>query len=182
MVEALTLGRADVSLLAQHMDGSLASADFLLTAARVRLDCILSVDKALRNLGNFAFVVSHLFSAAGRHVSAVAELLCLIEILEELHIKVQGMITPPHLATTLLYDVSRWWSLYLNRYVVAPSSENVGAPGATVSLLLEPIFLDMDGGQYFGPFLPMPLDERYSGIQGGGSSGNNGSGGGREGD
>ena len=50
-------------------------------------------------------VVLHLFSTAGRYVSAVAELLCLIEILEELHTEVQGMITSPHLATTLLYHV-----------------------------------------------------------------------------
>ena len=76
-------------------------------AARVRLAIILSVDKALRDLGTFAFVVSHLFSAGGRHLSAVAELLRIIESLEEIHTDVQGMISSPHLATTLLYDMSR---------------------------------------------------------------------------
>ena len=76
-------------------------------AARFRLAVILSTDEALRNLGTFAFAMSHLFSAGRSHLSAVADLLCLIERLEKLHTKVQGMISPPHLATTLLFDVSR---------------------------------------------------------------------------
>ena len=105
-VEASNRGRSYASLLAQHMDVSLASVESLRTAARVRLACTLSTDEALRNLGTFAFVLSHLFSTAGRQASALAELLCLIERLEELHAKVQGMIIPPHLATKLLYDVS----------------------------------------------------------------------------
>ena len=46
---------------------------------RVRLYFIPSADKAICNLGNFAFVASHLFSEGGRHSSAVVELLCLID-------------------------------------------------------------------------------------------------------
>ena len=38
-------------------------------------------------------------------MSAVSELLLLIDRLEELHIEVQRMISSPHLATTLLFDV-----------------------------------------------------------------------------
>ena len=99
-VEASTREGADALLLAQQLDGRLASADSLRTAARICLSCILSADEALRDVGPFSFVALHLFSAAGRHASAVAEILRLIERMEELHTKVQGMITPPHLATT----------------------------------------------------------------------------------
>ena len=97
-VKAPTRGVADASLLARQLDGRLESADSLRTAARVRLAAIPSAEEALRDLGTFAFVASHLFSAGGRHSSAVAELLRLIERLEELHTKVQGMISSPHLA------------------------------------------------------------------------------------
>ena len=61
-------------------------------AARVRLAVTLSMDKALRNLGKFAFVALHLFSAGMRHLSAVSELLRLIERLQEIHNKAQGVI------------------------------------------------------------------------------------------
>ena len=64
-------------------------------------------DEALRDLGIFAFVESHLFSTGGQHAEAVAEILCLVERLEELHTKVQVMIISPNLTMTLLYDVSR---------------------------------------------------------------------------
>ena len=79
-------------------------------AARVRLAVIPYADEALRDLGTFAFVALHLFYARGRHLSAVANLPCLIEILEDLHTEVQEMISSPHLSTTLLFDVSRRWS------------------------------------------------------------------------
>ena len=64
-VEASTRGGADASLLAQQLDGRLASAEFLRMAARIRLAIIPSADEALRDLGTFAFVASHLFSAGG---------------------------------------------------------------------------------------------------------------------
>ena len=88
-VEASTRGGADASLLSQQLDGRLASADSLRTAARVRLDAISSAEEALRNLGTFDFVASHLFSAGGRHSSTIIELFHLIERLEELHTDVQ---------------------------------------------------------------------------------------------
>ena len=99
--------------------------DSLQTAARVRLVVILSVDEALCSLGGFAFVTSHLFSAGSRHLSAAMKLLRLINTLEELHTEVQRMISPPYLATTLIYDVSRRWSHYLNRCMVVSASEVV---------------------------------------------------------
>ena len=83
-----TRGGADASLLAQQIDGRLASVDSLRTAARFCLAAILSADEALRDLGTFAFVASHLFSTGGWHLSAVAELLQLITRLEELHTEV----------------------------------------------------------------------------------------------
>ena len=61
-------------------------------AARVRLAVIPSADKALHDLGTFAFVALHLFSAGRRHLSAVVELLRLIEKLEDLHTDVKRMI------------------------------------------------------------------------------------------
>ena len=138
-VEASTRGGADASLLAQQLDGRLASADSLRTAARVRLAAIPSAEEALRDLGTFAFVASHLFSAGGRHSSAVAELLRLIEILEELHTEVQGTISPLHLYTAVLFDVSQRWSLYLNRRVVASAPESLDDLGCHVPFLLKPI-------------------------------------------
>ena len=83
-----TYGGLDASLLAQHIDRFLALADSLRTAARVRLATIPSAYEALRELGIIDFVTSHLLFAGGRHSSAVAELLRLIERLEEIHTKV----------------------------------------------------------------------------------------------
>ena len=78
--------------------------------ARIRLAATLPVDEALRDLGTFAFVASHLFSAGRRHSSAVAKLLRLIERLEEIHTEVQGVISSHHLAATRLFGVSLRWS------------------------------------------------------------------------
>ena len=73
------MGGAEASFLTQHLDGSFASADLLQTTVRFGLDAILSADEALCNLGTFAFVTSHLFSAGRRKLSDVAEILHLIE-------------------------------------------------------------------------------------------------------
>ena len=78
----------------------------------------------LQDLGKFSFVASNIFSARGWHAASGAELLRLIERLEELHTKLKGTTTPPQLSTTLLFDVSRG---YL---------EGVGDPRATVLFLL----------------------------------------------
>ena len=106
--------------------------DSLQMAARVRLAGIPSADEALCNLGTFTFVASHLSLLGGRHLSTAAKLLRLIEKLEEFHTEVQWMISSPHLATTLLFDVSLRWSQYLNRCVSASALEVVEAPGARV--------------------------------------------------
>ena len=87
-VEASTRGGVDASLLNQQIYGRLALADSPRTDAQVCLADILSADEALCDLGTFAFVASHLFSAGGRHTSSVAEILCLITRLEELHAEV----------------------------------------------------------------------------------------------
>ena len=73
----------------------------LQTDTRVRLAVIPYAYEALWDLGMLGFVTLHLFSADRRHFSAVAELLRLIERLEDLHTDVQGMISYPHLDTTL---------------------------------------------------------------------------------
>ena len=57
--------------------------DSLRIFTRVFLDVILSVDETLWNLGTLEFVPLHLLSAVVRHFSAVADLICLIESLEE---------------------------------------------------------------------------------------------------
>ena len=59
--------------------------------------------------------------------------------------------------------------------VTALSLEDLGAPGATVPFLLEPILLELEGGHYVGPILPMPLAGLASGRRGGDSSGSGGS-------
>ena len=127
--KASTCGGADASLLYQNLDGSLASAEYLRTSTRIRLAAILSADEALRDLGTYASVILHLFSAGGRNSSAVAVLLHIITSMEGLHTKVQGMISPPNLATTLLFDVSRRWSLYLNRCMDVSTSESLDSQG-----------------------------------------------------
>ena len=67
-IEVSTHGGADASLLAQHLDGRLALADSLWTAARVRLDAILSTEEAICDLCTFAFVVLYLFSASMQYL------------------------------------------------------------------------------------------------------------------
>ena len=103
-VEASTHEEEDASLLAQKLDGWMVLADSFWTAAQVRMACILSTDEALHDLITFAFafVASHLFSVAGRHLSAVADLLRIIKRLEEIHTKVQGVTTSLHLAKKLV--------------------------------------------------------------------------------
>ena len=114
----------------------------------------------------------------GRHSSAVSDLLCLIERLEELHIEMQGMISSPHLAPTLLFDVSRRWSHYLNRCVTALASEVEEAPGASVPFSLKPILVELEGGRYTVPILPAPLADLVAGRRPAGGSAPKGGGGG----
>ena len=78
-------------------------------------------------------------------MSEVAELLHLIEILEELQTEVQGMILSPHLATTLIFGVSQRWSLYLNRCVAASASESLDAPGFQFPLQICQYWLKREG-------------------------------------
>ena len=52
-----THGGSDASLLAQQLDGRLASADSLRVNARFRLAVILSVDEAICNIGTFTLIV-----------------------------------------------------------------------------------------------------------------------------
>ena len=90
------------------------------------------------------------------------------------------MISSPHPATKLLYDVSRQWIQYLNRCVDASASEVVEAPKDSVPFSLEPILVDLDGGRYMGPILPGSLEDFLVGrrAEGGNSSGGGGGGGG----
>ena len=99
------------------------------------------------------------------------------------------MISSPHLATTLLFNMWRRWSLYLNMCVAALASESLDAPGCQVPFLLEPILVELEGGRYVGPIHPPALGDlvsRASGRGGGGSGGRSsggdgGSGGGVDG-
>ena len=180
-VKASTRGGADASVLAQQLDGRLASADSLRMDARVCLAVIPSANEALCDLGTFAFVALHLFSVGECNSSAVTKILRLIERLEEFHTKVQGMIPYPYLNTTLLYNVSRRWSQYLNMCVAASASEVVEAPGCSVPFSLKPIMFKLEGGHYIGPTPPVSLANLVSGKRsaGGGapkSGGGSGSG------
>ena len=98
----------------------------------------------------FYFVNFHLFSAGGRHLSNFAELPCLIDITQELHTKVQGMILSTNISTTLMYNVLRLWSQYLNRCVAASASEVVESPGVSVPNCIEPILVNLEGGALRG--------------------------------
>ena len=57
----------------------------------------------------------------------------------------QGMISPPHLDTKIIFDVSRRWSLYLNRCVDASEFESLDAQGYQAPFLLEPILAELEG-------------------------------------
>ena len=92
-------------------------------AVKVRLAVIPSANEALRDLGTVAFVALHLLSAGRHHSSAAAVLLRLIERLEDLHNKVQGMISSPNFTLPrLIFDVSRRCSQYLNRCMTVLAS------------------------------------------------------------
>ena len=92
----------------QHLNDSLASADSVQIAPWVRLAVIPSADEALCFLAAFFFIVLHLFSAeGGGDVAAVADLLRINERLEGIYTKVKGENKPPHLATTMFYDMPR---------------------------------------------------------------------------
>ena len=146
-LEALTCRGSDASLLVQYLDGWLASMDSLRTAAWVPLTAIPFADEALCDLATFAFVASHLFSAGGGGYAAVfKEIILLIERLEKLHTKVQEIITSLHLAMTLLFVMSRSWSLYLNQCVTTLSLEDVGAPRETVTFSVETVILYLEVG------------------------------------
>ena len=51
--------------------------------------------------------------------------------------------------------------MYLNRCVAAPSSENIGVLGATVTFLVEPILLKMECGRYEVSISPATLADIY---------------------
>ena len=91
---------------------------------------------------------------------------------------------------TLIYDVSRQWSLYLNRCVAALESESLEAPGSNTPLSIYPILLELEGGCYVGPIFPGPFadllvilspDEDGSNVGGGSGSGSGGGNGGGRG-
>ena len=147
-LEALTCRGSDASLLVQYLDGWLASMDSLRTAAWVPLTAIPFADEALCDLATFAFVASHLFSAGGGggYAAVFKEIILLIERLEKLHTKVQEIITSLHLAMTLLFVMSRSWSLYLNQCVTTLSLEDVGAPRETVTFSVETVILYLEVG------------------------------------
>ena len=114
-------------------------------------------------------------------MSSVAEILRFIKRLEEIHTKVQGRISSPHLATTLIYDVSRRWSHYLNRYVAMLPSNVVEALGVSAPFSLKPIMVELEVGCYIGPILPTLLAEIVAGRQSSGSSAPKSAGGGSNG-
>ena len=127
----------------QQMDGWLASVDSLWSAAQVHLAAILSADQVLCKLDKFAFVASHILYVGRRHAATVAELLILIERLEEHNTVVKEIIKSPHLTATLLYNVSRRCSTYMIRCVVASSLEDMEETRRTLPFSLEPILLDL---------------------------------------
>ena len=59
---------------------------------------------------------------------------------------------------------------YTSTGVTASSSEYVGAPGAMMLFSLELIILDIEGGWYMGPLLPITFVEMVSGRRCGGVS------------
>ena len=140
------MGGSDASFLAQQINRRLSLADSLQTATRFRLAVIPFVCKALRDLGKLAFIPLHMFSTGGRYSPAISELLRFIERLKDLHTEIQVMISYPHLATTIMYDVSWRWIHYLNRCADASSSEVAEASGDRFIFSIDPILVNLEGG------------------------------------
>ena len=57
----------------------------------------------------------------------------------------------------------RRWSQYLNRCVSALASDVVEALGARISFSLELIMVNLEGGRYIGPILPVSLTDFVAG-------------------
>ena len=55
----------------------------------------------------------------------------------------QGMTSFPHLATTLIFDVSRRWIQYLNRCVAASASEVAEALRSSVPFSVKLVLVDL---------------------------------------
>ena len=84
------------------------------------------------------------------------------------------MISSPLLATSLIYYVSRRWSLYLNKCVAALASKLLEAPGANNLFSLNSILVEIEGGRYVRLILLVPLAEILAGrrlVRGGGNYG-----------
>ena len=117
------------------------------------------------------------------------EILRLIERLVDIHHKAQGVITPPHLSTALMYDLSRRWSLYLNMCMAASYLEVLESPGSTVTFTMDTILIQLECGRYVSTIIPGAIVDLIVIIQdnirrgGNGSrvSGGSGSGGGKSG-
>ena len=63
------------------------------------------------------------------------------------------MLNSPHLAKEILYNVSRWWRLYLNMCMDDSSSEDLGYPRETRPFYFDLIILLLEGGSYVGIIL-----------------------------
>ena len=95
------------------------------------------------------------------------------------------MISSHHLATTLLFDVLRRLSQYLNMCMAALDYKVVEAPGACNHFYLKPILVKLERVCYINPILPVSLVDLFAGRRsasrgdpksGGGGSGDGGSG------
>ena len=111
------------------------------------MEFISSTDEALCNLGTYYFAVLHLLSAGGTHEVEITEILRPIENMEDLHTNTQGIITPPHIDKTIMLDVYRLRSLYLNRCGAASSSKDLGLPRATATFSIDSTPLKFEGGR-----------------------------------
>ena len=124
-------------------------------------------------------------------MSAVMEILHLVEGVEELRTEVQGIITSPCLATTLMYDVLSQWSLYLNRCVDLSVLESLETRGEWSPSIWSPSSSNWRVGATSAPFFHWGLwifsrteklaTEEVSAARGGWSGAKAGASGGRGG-
>ena len=110
----------------------------------------------LHNLGKFPFAASQLFSSCRRQPSDIENFLRLVESLEELQSKVQGMIWPltyPRNFFTMCCNggsstLTGTWQRCLPR---CWRSQVPASP-------CKPILFEFERGRYIGLFLPISLD------------------------
>ena len=90
----------------------------------------------------------------------------------------QGIISSPHLATIIIYNMLQRWSQYFNSCMAASASDVVEVPGSRVPFSIKPIMVELGGGCYIRQILTIFLADLVAGRRSAGVGATRGGGGG----